>query len=342
VSQLHFDVVGAEGPHQYFGSLRRDTLAHAFLFAGPAGVGKKTFARRLAQSLLCTAERGDLVLGYDGTCASCQLFHSESARHPDFLEHTGVLRIGDPDAALAFGSDELSARDLVRQLSMQSYSGGLRVLLLGDVDFATQHAANALLKFLEEPPASVVMILTSAAPGRLLSTIRSRLIEVRFSVLSNAQVKDVLERMHFGTDEAELGARLSGGSVARAVSALQEEGESLRAHVARWFFESVEGKTPPEGWATRETLEEGLETIKLLVRDWIAMAVTGDRAVVSVDYADRLKRLRPLPSQHAVAILTRIDEAQRLSRTNVSPTMVSELVRMAITNADGVGSTNNA
>ncbi len=101
------------------------------------GVGKKTFARRLAQSLLCLAPKQG-VLGYDGTCSSCALFRGESARHPDFLEHEGVLKIGDRDAPPGFyESDELSARDLVRQLSMQSYSGGMRVLLLGDLDFAT-------------------------------------------------------------------------------------------------------------------------------------------------------------------------------------------------------------
>ena len=146
----------------------------------------------MAQSLLCLAPK-EGVLGYDGTCSSCTLFRGESAHHPDFLEHEGVLKIGDRDAPMGFyEGDELSARDLVRQLSMQSYSGGMRVLLLGDIDFATRAAANALLKFLEEPPRGVVMILTTATPGRLLPTIRSRTVEVRFSLLSKSQVRQVL------------------------------------------------------------------------------------------------------------------------------------------------------
>ncbi|MFY9720551.1 MAG: hypothetical protein WAK16_13010, partial [Candidatus Cybelea sp.] len=69
---LHFDVVGADGPKHYFNALTRETLSHAYLFSGPSGVGKKTFARRLAQSLLCLAPK-DAVLGYDGTCSSCLL-----------------------------------------------------------------------------------------------------------------------------------------------------------------------------------------------------------------------------------------------------------------------------
>ena len=156
-ANLHFDVAGAEGPKRYFGALSGESLAHAYLFSGPAGVGKKTFARRLAQSLLCQA-RKDGVLGYDGTCTSCAMFAAgENARHPDFLEHTGALKIGDPGAAMGFyETDEMSSRDIVRQLSMQSYVGGMRVLLLGDVSFASNEAANALLKFLEEPPRGVL------------------------------------------------------------------------------------------------------------------------------------------------------------------------------------------
>ncbi len=73
MSELHFDVVGAEAPKRYFAALTPQQLAHAYLFAGAAGVGKKTFARRLAQSLLCLAPK-EGVLGYDGTCSSCMLF----------------------------------------------------------------------------------------------------------------------------------------------------------------------------------------------------------------------------------------------------------------------------
>jgi len=66
MSELQFDVIGAEGPKQFFGRLTKETIAHADLFTGPPGVGKKTFARRLAQSLLCEAPK-EHVLGYDGT-----------------------------------------------------------------------------------------------------------------------------------------------------------------------------------------------------------------------------------------------------------------------------------
>jgi DNA polymerase-3 subunit delta' len=330
VSELQFDVIGAEGPKRYFAALTRDRLSHAYLFTGPPGVGKRTFARRLAQSLLCAAPKNS-VLGYDGTCASCALFRGENAHHPDFLEHEGILKIGDRDAAMGFYESEgLSARDLVRQLSLQSYSGGLRILLLGDIGFATHEAANALLRFLEEPPRGVIMILTSAAPARLLPTIRSRAIEVRFPLLSNAEVRAILERMQYGAEELQLAASLAGGSVTRALAVLEGEEESLRAQVVRWFFESIAGKSPQDTWATRETLDDGLETVKTLVRDWI-VASRASAPLISLDQAERLRDLKTIDERAAVTLLAKLDEAQRLARTNVNPGMVGDLVRMALT-----------
>lgn len=327
--ELHFDVVGAEGPRQYFGALTRDRLAHAYLFSGAPGVGKKTFARRLAQSLLCTAPK-DGVLGYDGTCPSCLLFDAAHARHPDFIEHIGTLKIGDRDGSSGFfESDELTSRDLVRLLSLQSYIGGSRVLLLGDVDFATREAANALLKFVEEPPAGAVVILTSAAPGQLLPTIRSRALDVRFPLLTQRQVAEILRTLGYDERDAEFGASLSGGSATRALSILQPEEESLRSQVVRWFFESVAGEQPQEAWATRETLDEGLETIKTLVRDWIVAGTAGS-TLISLDQAEGLRALRPLTGKAAAAVLAKLNEAQRLAQTNVSPTLVADLARMAI------------
>jgi DNA polymerase III subunit delta' len=332
VSDLHFDVIGAAGPKTYFGRMTPASLAHAYLFSGPPGVGKKFFARRLAQSLLCEAPK-EGVLGYDGTCASCRLFASEGGRHPDFLEHIGILKIGDADAAMGFyEGEDLTARDLVRQLSMQSYSGGMRVLLLGDIDFATHHAANALLKFFEEPPRGVVLILTSPTPGRLLPTIRSRVIELRFPSLAQSQVREILLKLGYDQERAHLGASLGQGSVTRAIAALGGDDETLRSQIATWFFRVTRGETPEEGWASRETLDEGLELIKTFVRDWTALATAGDRAIVmSVDFADDLRALPALPPAEAIAMFGKLDDAQRLARTNVSPTMVSELVRMALT-----------
>jgi DNA polymerase-3 subunit delta' len=332
--ELHFDVAGAEGPKRYFGNLARGSLAHAYLFTGAPGVGKKTFARRLAQSLLCHAPK-ETVLEYDGTCSSCTLFSAgENARHPDFLEHDGALRIGDSGAPMGFyENEEITARDVVRLLSLRSYSGGMRVLLLGDVEFASPPAANALLKFLEEPPGGVVLLLTTATPGRLLPTIRSRLIEVRFAPLSRDAVNGILRRQGFGKADADLGSALGGGSVTRARAALEDEEESLRAQVARWFFESVKGNASDHPWASRETLDEGLQTIKTLVRDWVVAAGVRSATIVSVDYEPRIRRLPPLPAPRAVELLAKLDDAARLASTNVSPAMVAEIVRMALTGA---------
>jgi hypothetical protein len=337
VSELQFDVAGAEGPRRYFGALSRESLAHAYLFTGPAGVGKKTFARWLAQSLLCLAPK-DGLLGYDATCSSCAMFSAgESARHPDFLEHDGALKIGESGAATGFyESDEMTARDIVRLLSMQSYVGGMRILLLGDVDFASPAAANALLKFLEEPPRGVLLILTSATPGRLLPTIRSRLIELRFPLLSKQALREVLRRRGLSEADADLGASLGAGSVTRAAAALEGEEESLRAQVARWFFESVEGKVPDRPWANRETLDEGLQTVKTLARDWIVAGSGSETAIVYADYAKPLRRLRPLLPARAVELLGKLDDAARLARTNVSASLVGEIVRMALTRAGSI------
>lgn len=333
--ELKFDVVNLEGPKRYFAAIAPQTLSHAYLFAGPAGVGKKTFARRLAQSLLCTYPKAG-VLGYDGTCASCTLFGAgENARHPDFFEHEGALKIGDREAAAGFADrEDLTARDVVRQLSMQSYSGGMRVLLLGDVDFASPAAANALLKFLEEPPRNVAMLLTTPASGRLLPTIRSRLVEVRFPPLHESAVADILLGMGRSRSDAELGAALGGGSVTRALAALEGDEESLRAQVARWFFQSARGKTPEQTWATRETLDEGLQTVKTLVRDWAVLSRKTEQStdvLLMRDYAGDLAKLPALDDLATVSMLAKIGDAQRLARTNVSPAMVGEIVRMAIT-----------
>jgi DNA polymerase-3 subunit delta' len=322
-----FDVLGAAGPRHFFEALTPATLSHGYLFSGPAGVGKKTFALRLAQSLLCVTPKTTL-LGYCGTCSGCTRIAGNV--HPDLYVALGQVKIGERDGSGFHGSEDATARDLVRQLSMHSYAGGYRVFVLGDVDF-TREAANALLKFFEEPPPRVVLLLTTTAIARLLPTVRSRLLDVTFPLLSEREIATILEREGVAPDDAAHAAGLGGGSVTRARAMLEGEG-SMRDAVIAWFFATLEGGTPDAaGWATRPTLEEGLEVVKTLTRDWLALRIGG--AGVPLLARDQAERITRLPQREPAAIaraLGALTDAERVARTNVSPQLVADLAKIAL------------
>jgi hypothetical protein len=327
----NFDVVGAAGPRAFFEHLTAATLSHGYLFTGPQGAGKKTFARELGRSLLCVTPKRTL-LGWCGVCTGCT--RVDAGTHPDFYFTEGQVKIGDRDGGGFHDAEDATARDLVRQLSMHSYAGGKRVFVLGDADF-TREAANALLKFFEEPPADVLLILTTNAIGRVLPTIRSRLVEVTFPPLSEEDVVRVLERRGVARDDAVRGATVANGSATRALAYLNEgegEGEgATRDAAVEWFFAAAQGgEADASGWATRPALESGLETVKMLARDWIALGLGGTVPILAPDQRGRLEAL---PSREPAAfarMLASIGDAERIARTNVSPPLVADFVRMAL------------
>lgn len=322
-----FDVVGASGPTRFFEHLTEQTLAHGYVFAGPAGAGKKTFALRLAQSLLCVTPKPSL-LGYCGSCSGCT--RVAAGAHPDLYTAEGQVKIGERDGSGFHASEDATARDLVRQLSMHAYAGGWRVFVLGDVEF-TREAANALLKFFEEPPERVLLLLTTTAVAGLLPTIRSRLLEVTFAPLTEREVATILEREGVEPPAAAQAAQIAGGSVTRARAVLDGEG-TLRDAAIAWFFATLEGGPADAGaWATRPTLEDGLEVIKTLTRDWLALRAGGPGVpLLARDQAERIGRL---PAREPAAIaraLGALGDAERIARTNVTPALVADLAKMAL------------
>ncbi len=320
-----FDVAGAAGPRQLFEHLAPEALSHGYVFTGPAGIGKKTFARRLAQSLLCITPKTGL-LGYCGHCSGCS--QVVGGAHPDLYQAEGQVKIGDRDGA-GFHGEETTARDLVRQLTMHSYAGGKRVFILGDVDF-TREAANALLKFFEEPPADVLLLLTTTSASRLLPTVRSRLVEVTFAPLSDADVAGVLEREGVATDVAARVAAAASGSVTRARGLLDGEGTTRDAAIA-WFFATVAGDaTDAGGWATRATLADGLDVVKTLTRDWLALRLSPDAPLLAPDVAHRLETLPQRELGAIVRSLAALGDAERIAQSNVSPQLVADLAKMAL------------
>jgi DNA polymerase-3 subunit delta' len=142
-------------------------LHHALLLAAPRGYGKRALADAFAAAALCPDRDAD---GHAcGRCRSCLLVAAGS--HPDLVRVTFELRDdGKPRSELTI--DQMRA--LCQRLALSSQFGGLQIALIDPADAMNANAANALLKTLEEPSASTVIVLVADVPERLPATVRSR------------------------------------------------------------------------------------------------------------------------------------------------------------------------
>lgn len=187
------------------------TMHHAWLFAGPQGIGKGSFAREAAIDLLSRAA------GDQGTDRTRALV--EAGSHPDFRILERLAKDGKPDGDLARSITIAQVRGLQPLFATTPSLGPRRVVLIDAVDDLERSGANALLKNLEEPPAGTVFLLISHAPGRLLPTIRSRCRLLRFDPLDRSDMQAALAGSlpDATDDERESLVRVGGGSPGRAL-----------------------------------------------------------------------------------------------------------------------------
>ena len=291
----------------------RGRLGHAFLLAGPPGVGKRLFATEFAKALLC--ENPPAALTACGRCPACQQVAANS--HPDFT----VARTPEDKHELPVEV----VRQFCRKLGLKPSRGRRSVGIVEDADDFNEESANCFLKTLEEPAPGSVLLLLTTGTERQLPTILSRCQIVRFRPLSANDLRAALAD-HDITDPTAVDrlTRIAGGSVGRAI-ALNDP--------ALWEFRQVLvsalGSTRPDavGLASKfdKFVEEaGKESVakrdraSLVIRLLtdllqIALRLSLGAAMKSLDAAEA-EKLRPLAARDPDAIADMLEACTEADR----------------------------
>ncbi len=275
-------------------TLRRAILSqrvrHAYLFTGPAQIGKGLLARRFAQTLLCTGGPDPNVAPANPCqiCLACRkVLHRN---HPDVHY---IARPADKQFILI---DQVRA--LQSDSARKTLEGRRNVFIIEGMHEMNIQAANCLLKTLEEPEPDVILLLTATDPGLLLPTILSRVQQISMHLLTTAQVREALQtRWQVADEEAALIAALAAGRVGWAIQATQEE-DLLRER--QTHLETL-ARVPTLSRVQRfeiaqklsaenDTIKSTLELWLLWWRDLIFAANNCPELIVNVDMRNLLQR----------------------------------------------------
>jgi DNA polymerase-3 subunit delta' len=298
---------------------RAGRLPHALLLHGPRGVGKAALAERIAQSLLCEGAGRKPCLA----CDACRWFLA--GNHPDFrrVESEAVAKV--PPAPEA--EDEAPAKrapkqpsieikvDQVRELAdflyVRSHRGGVRLALVHPAEDMNENAANALLKGLEEPPASAMFLLVSHRPAQLLPTIRSRCVAVPVPIPPREAALQWLASQ--GIKNAERWLAYAGGAPLRAVE-YAADGEALSSLLRT-----------PAPVEVREGLERLADALQKIALDR-ALSAFG----LPPKYQTGSARVPPEKAREWLAFARRMGEDRLLCRHPLNPRLFSAAMLAAM------------
>ncbi len=244
------DIIGQESEkNQLRQAVRDGRIPHAQLFAGPAGVGKLALALAYAQYIACPNRTEHDSCG---TCPTCIQFNK--LQHPDLHFAFPIVKGDEGDVCDAYAEKwrglvtehkyfdlddwyrvmgvetkqgmiyEKESSEILRKLSLKSFSGGYKIMLIWQPEKMNATCANKLLKLLEEPPTMTLFLLVSEHPEQLLSTILSRVQEVRVPRLSEETIAAGLQKEYawLDTEDARTIAHMANGSYLAALKMMSE------------------------------------------------------------------------------------------------------------------------
>lgn len=320
-------------------ALAAGTSAHAYLFVGPAQVGKGTLARKLAQALNCTED--------DPPCDACRPCRRIAAGvHADVQVVTVEPSDEGPQhKAISVGQ----MREVERAVALNPFEGRTRVVIIDPADAMNSEAQNAFLKTLEEPPPHVTFVLITAREERLLSTIRSRCRQVEFRLLPIAAVEGALREAGLDAERARLLARLSRGRIGWALEAARDPSQlerrrealdSARAPLAMTVAERLERaeRLAAEFRRDREAVLARLLEWQGWWRDVLLLQSEAEDGVANLDRLAALQEDGGRCSRAEVAsFVWALGTARRHLEENVQPRLALEVLLLEAPGAAGYG-----
>jgi len=305
-----------------FAQMREQKLPHAILLTGAAGIGKLHFALVFVQRLFCKQATG---LSPCGECEACHLF--KAGTHPD------LKRIALLEGKQSIAVDQI--RDLVAYVSLTPHSAAKKVAVIEQAELLNVNAANSLLKTLEEPPDSSMLILVTHRPDLLLPTIRSRCQTMLFATPDSAQASRWLSN-ELQTDEVEVLLALAGGAPLKAlVYAKNNVLEKRTLFFAELNQLSSGKKTPIEvakNWFKND-LDLTVDCLTSWVCDMIrlkAINSENDKAIESdllsnPDLTKALTEMAKLPSlKNLLDFYQSLGKVSQLKKSNINSQMILE------------------
>lgn len=259
--------------------LQQGRLPHALLLSGASGLGKRALADALVAAALCESRSSD---GHACTaCRSCLLMAAGS--HPDRVHLSFEMRDDGKTPRTEIVIEQI--RNLSQRLSLSSQFGGMQMVIIDPADRMNASAANALLKTLEEPSSSTMIILVSDQPSRLPATIRSRCQRIQINTPGHAQAMKWLSGQGIAVVDAEQALTATLGNPGRAQLALADDTLTLRSDCQR-DLQALSGHraralTIAEAWAA-DRPDERLWHAAVLVRDDAIRLAKGSRGTLGL------------------------------------------------------------
>jgi DNA polymerase-3 subunit delta' len=293
--------------------VRNGRLPNALLFAGPDGIGKKRFALELARLLVCTGREATDACGACGACSRArdfvvpELTRGEDSEQVFFTQHPDIGIVVPYKRSLRVNA----IRALEREAYFRPYEADSRIFIVEDAEKMADPAANALLKTLEEPPATTHLILIASREDTLLPTIRSRCQIIRFAPVPFDELeKHLIDTCDFSPEDAALAARVSGGSVGRAINIVPASFRNQRSAMLHVLSAAIKGNRREllglseemNSAANKDEYEETLEILQGLIHDvWLIRNRAADAAILNSDIRNELTELAAASASQSLA-----------------------------------------